>query len=231
MAVSVIGLGAGGHAKVMIEILRAAGGFHIVGLLDSNLKAKGEAVLGVTILGDDSVLPDFVMNGVAHFFLGVGSVGDSTIRRRIYEMAVAQGMQAVRAIHPWSVVSSSAEFGAGITVMAGAIINACSIIGVNVIVNTGAIIEHDCIIGDHSHVATGARLAGAVRVGRMSHIGAGATVRQGIEIGENAVIGAGAVVVKNVTSGSIVAGVPATPISRQTDIGPDTGGRQRRSTA
>lgn len=215
MSVSVIGIGAGGHAKVVIDILRVMGSFEIVGLLDSSPQLKGKSVLGLLVLGDDSLLSDLARRGLADFFLGIGSVGDATVRRRVYEMAIGHGMRAVQAIHPRSTVSSTVELGSGATIMAGAIINPGATIGSNVIVNTGAIVEHDCVIEDHAHVATGARLAGGVRVGKMSHIGAGATVRQDITIGEHAVVGAGAVVVKDVASGSIVVGVPAHPILRK----------------
>jgi sugar O-acyltransferase (sialic acid O-acetyltransferase NeuD family) len=204
----VVGFGAGGHAKVVIEILRSMLTYEIVGLLDTRIE-RGANVLGVEVLGDDSMMAELKQRGVEHAFIGVGTVGDAQPRRELYEKVVSFGFQIVTAIHAAAIVSLTAQIGAGPTIMAGAIVNANAVLGDNVIVNTGAIVEHDCVIGDHTHIATGARLAGGVHVGASSHIGIGAVIRQEISIGEGATVGAGAVVVRDVPAGKTVIGVPA----------------------
>jgi UDP-perosamine 4-acetyltransferase len=204
----VVGLGAGGHAKVVIDILRNLGGFEIRGLLDPR-PARELGDLGVPLLGDDSLLPALMAQGVRTVFVGVGGAHGTSVRRALFESARALGMDVVAAIHPRAIVSASAMIGAGPTIMPGAIVNAGAKLGDNVIVNSGAIVEHDCVLADHVHVATGARLAGAVRIGASAHVGIGATVLQGVTIGERAVVGAGAVVLRDVPAGTIVAGVPA----------------------
>lgn len=215
MAVKVIGFGAGGHAKVVIEILRTDGSHEVVGLLDPKTALHGVRVLGVPVLGDDGLVPELRQDGIGHFFLGVGSVGDSGPRQRLFDVAEGLRMKPVNAVHSDAVVSPSVELGRGVTIMAGAVINACARLGKNVIVNTGAVVEHDCVIGDHVHVATGAKLAGTVHVGNGAHIGAGATVRECVHIGKRAVVGAGAVVVRDVAPGVTVAGCPAQLLVRK----------------
>jgi UDP-perosamine 4-acetyltransferase len=219
MSTRIIGLGAGGHAKVIVELLRACGGFEIVGLLDARSDMCRQMLLDVPILGSDSLLPSLREQGIGTFFLGVGTVGDASPRRRLYELATNHGFAAATLLHPSSVVSRSANLGKGTVVMAGAIVNACASVGINGIINTGAIIEHDCAIGDHVHVATGAKLAGSVRLGNGVHVGVGATVRQGIRIGDGAIVGAGAVVVRDVPPGVTVIGVPAQPMKSRDDRG------------
>ena len=209
MALRVIGLGAGGHAKVIIEILSLDKAYEVIGLLDIKKELKGDHVLGIPVLGNDDLLPELKQDGVDHFFMGLGGVGDNKPRRRLFERAEKSGMHPVSAIHPQAIISSSAVLGAGIAVMAGAVVNADVRLGVNVIVNTGSIVDHDCTVSDHVHIATGARLASTVQVGQGAHIGIGAIVRQGIIIGEGAIVGAGAVVVKDVVPHSVVIGVPA----------------------
>ena len=206
--IPVVGFGAGGHATVVIEILRSMREYEIVGLLDTRVE-RDTSVLGVEVLGDDSMMSELKGRGIEHAFIGVGTVGDAQPRRRLYEKVVSFGFQIVPAIHANAVVSVSAQIGIGPTIMAGAIINANAVIGDNVIVNTGAIVEHDCVIGDHTHIATGARMAGGVQVGPGSHVGIGAVIRQEIKIGEGAIVGAGAVVVRDVPAGKTVMGVPA----------------------
>jgi len=205
----VIGLGAGGHAKVVLEILQLMGGYKFVGLLDPKQELWNTEVLGTPVLGNDDLLPELYKDDVRHAFIGLGTVGDTSPRRQLYEKARAQGFQIVQAIHPQAILSPSVEIGHGPTIMAGAVINANARLGDNVIVNTGAIVEHDCVIGDHVHVATGARLASTVHVDGGAHIGVGASVRQCIRIGRNAIVGAGAAVIDNVLDNVVVVGVPA----------------------
>ncbi len=207
--IPVIGLGGGGHARVVIEILRADAAYEIMGLLDSNRELQGQTILGVPILGDDSRLPELVKQGISHFFIGLGGVSSNAPRRRLFEFALQHGLQPVSAIHQRAIISPSARLDAGVTIMAGAIVNACARLATNVIINSGAIIEHDCIVQDHAHVATGARLAGEVHVGSGAHIGLGACVRQSLRVGRGAVVGAGAVVIEDVPEATVVVGVPA----------------------
>lgn len=215
MVKSVIGLGAGGHAKVVMEILDCIGDYDIVGLLDPKKESWGAEILNVPVLGDDSLLSELYDQGFRYAFIGLGMIGDTLPRIELYRKACYQGFSVIESIHPQAVVSKSAKVGNGITIMAGAIINSSTRLGDNVIVNSGAIIEHDCDIGNHVHIATGARLAGNVYVGDGTHIGIGAVIRQCIRIGSNVLIGAGAVVVKDVPDGQMVIGNPAKPMERR----------------
>jgi UDP-perosamine 4-acetyltransferase len=208
--IQVVGLGAGGHARVLIEILLASGEWEIVGLLDP--ARVGESLAGIPIIGGDEQLDRMRREGITGAFIGIGGVGDNSPRMALFNLAISAGFDVVNVIHSQATISRSARLGRGVAVTAGALINSNASIGDNVIINTGAIIEHDCQIGSHCHIATGAVLAGNVTVGESAHVGAGATVRQGIVIGENAVVGAGAVVVKDVAPRTIVTGTPARPL-------------------
>jgi sugar O-acyltransferase (sialic acid O-acetyltransferase NeuD family) len=212
MKQAVFGIGAGGHAKGLIEILQADPQYELVGMLDANLALMGTHILGVPILGDESLMPDLFQKGIRLFFIGVGSVGDVKARVRIFESALAAGFEQVSCIHASAIVSPSARLGRGVMLLAGVVVNPESVIGENVILNTSAVVEHDCVVGRHAHISTGARLCGTVTVGEGAHVGAGATIRQGIEIGAHAMVGAGAVVVKDVPAGVTVVGVPAKPV-------------------
>jgi sugar O-acyltransferase (sialic acid O-acetyltransferase NeuD family) len=214
MRETVVGLGAGGHAKVLIEIVRAGQLFDVVGLLDPDPRLQGESVLGVPVLGDDSLLPELIKQGTRHFFVGLGSLGDSSARKQLFDKAIAAGLEPIQSIHPSAVISPSSVLGRGSTIMAGVVLNASVTLGDNVIVNTRSVVDHDCWLGDHVHVATGAILSGGVRVEAGAHIGAGAVIRQHVNIGKEAIIGAGAAVVKDVPAHQIVAGVPARPLQR-----------------
>ncbi len=206
-------IGAGGHARVLVDCLQLAGA-RVHGILDADRSLWGTRLFDLLILGDDQLLEDLAAQGVKYFVIGVGGTGNNRPRERLFALALARGLAPLTVRHPAAVCSARSVVGAGSQLLPGSIVNAGAELGVNVIINSGAIVEHDCRIGDHAHVATGARLASTVRVGERAHIGAGATVRQGTRIGEDAIIGAGAVVVKNVASGQTVIGVPARPLVR-----------------
>jgi sugar O-acyltransferase (sialic acid O-acetyltransferase NeuD family) len=211
----VVGLGAGGHAKVVIEALRAVGGYDVVALLDPAPARIGTNLLGVPVVGGDELLERQYDDGVRHAFIGLGGADDTDARVRLYELARARGFDVVSVIHPSAVVSPSAALGGGVTVLARAVLGAECRLGENVTVNTAAVVEHDVRLGDHVHIATGALLASGVQVDARAHVGIGACVRQGIRIGEHSVVGAGAVVVDDVEPEVVVVGVPARVLRRR----------------
>ena len=207
MRTEVVGLGAGGHAKGLIEILAAGGQWEVVGLLDPN--PTRTSFHGVIVLGDDAELPRLAKREIEHFFVGVGGGVDTNLRRRVFERGEKAGLKAIAIVHPTASVSPSVAFGQGVCILAAAVVGADVNIGENVLINSGAIVEHDSVIGDHVHLTIGARVAGGCRIGRSALIGAGATILPGISVGDEAIVGAGAVVVRDVEAGSVVVGVPA----------------------
>ncbi|MCC7449920.1 MAG: NeuD/PglB/VioB family sugar acetyltransferase [Anaerolineae bacterium] len=208
-------LGGGGHARVLIDTLHVSGAAIPFAILDADATRWGTEMFCVPIVGGDDRLPDVIRQGADCFTVGLGSVGNTRPRQKLFELGLSYNLEPLTIIHPTAVLSPRAQIGAGSHVLPCAIVNAGAIIGQNVIVNSGAIVEHDCVLADHIHIATGATLASTVHIGTGAHIGAGAVVRQCITIGEGAVVGAGAVVVKDVPPYITVVGVPAHPLNTQ----------------
>ena len=205
---SIIGLGAGGHAKVLIDILRLRAEYRIIGLLDTDERRWGTTLLGIPILGSDELLPS-LRSECESAFIALGSIGRGHRRRQLFESALNHDYSIADVIHPGAFVSSYANMGRGLLIMGPAIVNACAKVGQNVIVNSGAIIEHDCVIEDHVHIAPGARLGGHCFVGHESLVGIGAVVLEGRKIGHNTIIGGGAVVTRDIPDRVVAVGVPA----------------------
>jgi sugar O-acyltransferase (sialic acid O-acetyltransferase NeuD family) len=187
--------GAGGHAKVIADIIECCDK-NVAGIFDddpektiwnfTNLKFPGS----FNFLSDELIL----------------SIGNNLIRKKIAEMINANYYTA---IHPSAIISSYSAIKEGSVVMAGALINADSHIGKHCIINSHASIDHDCLLEDYVHVSPNATLCGGIFVGECTSIGAGAVIIPYKHIGCNVTIGAGAVVISDIADNSIVVGNPA----------------------
>ncbi|WII36426.1 acetyltransferase [Paenibacillus thiaminolyticus] len=196
-------IGAGGHATVIIDILRADPAVDLAGC--TSVGGSG-CVGGVPVLGDDSILPELYAQGVHQAFV---AIGDNRIRRKMARIAVDIGYTLINAISRYAYISPSASLGSGIAIMPGAVVNAEACIQDYAIINTGATVDHESVIGEACHIAPGSHLSGNVRIGEGSFLGTGTQVIDGIAVGAWSVLGAGAVVVRNIPDHCIAVGVPA----------------------
>lgn len=199
----VVVIGAGGHAKVCIEILRSAGETvaYCIGTNDAPPHC-----LNVDVLLGDHHLAHLREQGYHRVFVAIGS---NALRDRLANLALKQGYDLINAVSSHAIISPSAALGRGIAVMPGAVINAESFIHDLAIINTGATIDHDCRIGRATHIAPQSALAGTVTVGTRSFLGIGCRVIPNIHIGDCVTVGAGAVVVQDLPSNVTAVGIPA----------------------
>ena len=203
----IIFIGGGGHAKVLLELVKQLDTYSVVGILDSG---KQGSVLGVPVVGNDTDIDKFIKEGIKKAVLAVGSSSHTKKRKELFMRFRQKEIEFPPLIHPKSIISSEfIEFPQGIQVMANAILQPSCNIDENTIVNTGAIVEHDCIIGKNVHICPGAVISGGCVIEDGVFVGAGTVIKQCIKIGENAVIGAGSLVLEDVQAQSTVFGVPA----------------------
>ncbi len=198
-------LGAGGHGKVVLDILRAAKQHNPVGFIDADRSLTGTTINGLPVQGAPNVLPKLR----AKVKGAIVAIGDNHTRRSYAAMVREHGLELVNALHPSAVVSAGVQIGRNVVVCAGGIVCVDVKLSDSVIVNTSAVVDHECEVGEAVHVCPGALLAGRVRVGAEAFIGMGAKVIQCLTIGDGAVIGAGAVVIEDIPAGATAVGVPA----------------------
>jgi acetyltransferase EpsM len=181
-------LGAGGHAGVIIQLLRASKR-GVGGVFDDGKEAQQKGKMGFEVRPMSALPP-----GSA----AVIAIGSNAVRHKVDARFPAANW--VTAVHPSAVVDPTVTLGAGTVVMAGAVIQAGTRVGRHVVVNTRCSIDHDCVLGDYASVAPGATLCGTVTLGEGAWIGAGATIKEGLTVGSGCTLGAGATLVKNMSA-------------------------------
>ena len=194
-------VGAGGHAKVVIDAAQAAG-HTIAGVVGAPSDAP--EILGHTVVySADGVDADgFVV-----------AIGDNATRARLFAEYASRGLSPAVVVHPSVIVGSDVELGAGTFIAAGVVINTGARIGVDSILNTGCSVDHDCAIGAHSHIGPQAALCGAVRLGEGVLLGVGACAAPCASVGSWSVVGAGAAIVGELPGDAVCVGVPARVVS------------------
>ncbi|MCG3136215.1 MAG: putative acetyltransferase EpsM [Phycisphaerae bacterium] len=207
-------IGAGGHGRVVLDVLRQQTQHNVVGFLDSNSSLHGQRMDGVQVLGSIDLVPMLQRNGIRAAFVAIGENG---IRRQFMEIVIKSGLELINAVHPSANIASNVNLGRGVLVAAGALVCAHCQIGDGVILNTGSIVDHETMISTCVHVCPGAKLAGRVTVESGAFIGIGATIIQRVRVGHDATVGAGSVVLCDVEPMSTVVGVPARHIKGVTN--------------
>jgi len=201
--------GAGGHAKVVIDILEQQGEYEVAGLLDDDPRHQGKRFFGYPVLGTRAELPALFS---AQLRYAIVTIGDNASRAAVAAHLDQLGWCFATAVHPRASIGRGVSIGPGSVVMAACVINADACLGAQVILNTGATVDHDCRIEDGVHIAPGCSLCGGVSVGRGSLLGAGTTVTPGVKIGREAIVGAGSTVIRDVADEARVSGSPARPL-------------------
>ena len=209
---TVLFLGAGQHAKLIVHILQQAGtDFEVIGLLDDREALHGEAIDGRRVLGPLAALSEHA-SSATHFVIGIGNVGNPEtmrLRSQLFDDAMTCGLVPISAIHPRCHIDPTVEVGEGSVVHLGACINAFTTVGKNCVIYTNCSIDHDSVLADNVYVSPGVSSGGNLTIHRDAFVGVGASIVQGITIGEGALVGAGAAVTKDVPAHATVVGVPA----------------------
>ena len=218
---SILILGAGGHARVVADILlraheqaeQGAEGDNSTllpaGFVDDDPDLAGTTILGLPVVGSIDRLGDIEHDAV------IVAVGDNHARARIFSRMEAAGERIANAIHPGAVVAPDVLLGQGVMVCAGVVVNTGAVIGDDVILNTGCTVDHHNEIGPHAHLAPGVHLGGHVRVGEGALTGIGSTAIPGASIGDWAIVGAGSVVTKEIPPHTTCVGAPTRVIEER----------------
>jgi len=198
----VVIFGAGGHGKVVLDILLKSK-IKVLGFLDDDSKKIGKKVLGYKVLGDWSYL-----DKNKSVFLALG-IGNNIVREKVFKKTKSLEIGIATVVHPQAIIAKGVKIGEGVVVMPGAVIGPDTILEDGVVVNTSASVDHDCHLERFCQIWPGAHLAGSVDIGEFSYVGTGASVIQNIHIGKKVMVGAGAAVIRDIPDFVTCVGVPA----------------------
>ena len=200
MPKDVVIIGAGGHAKVIADIILCSGD-NIVGFLDDNKYKQGRTIYkDHKVIGKISDVKKYEEN---YFIIAIGD------NYRRSDIAEKLDLKYYTAIHPKAIIADTVKIGEGTAIMAGVVINPDTKIGKHCIINTACSIDHDNTIQDFVHISPGAHLAGTVFIEEYTWVCAGVTVANNVSISSDVIVGAGATVLKNITMAGTYVGTPA----------------------
>ena len=200
-------LGGGGHCKSIIDSLSESSVYERIGIVEKSGNVHS-SILGIPVVGTDEDLEKLKREGYTDAFVSLGSIGNTSNRRKLYGMIASLGFSIPNIIDDSAIVSSNSTLGRGLFIGKHAVVNAGSVLGDGVIVNSSATIEHDCTIGSFTHISPGVVLCGNVTIGEDAHIGAGSIVRQQVQVGNNAMVGMGSIVLHDVPDSILAYGSP-----------------------
>lgn len=206
MKKKIIIVGAGGHSKVVTDMLLECEEYEIMGYVDYDFCKEYR---GIKVIGTDEDLEKIYEEGSRYVFV---ALGDNKIRKKVQKLCMDLGYEVVNIVSKNAHLSPTVQMGKGNAVMPGAILHADVVLGDGCIINTNASVDHDGKVGDYTHVAPGTAISGFVSIGTECLLGTGCRVIDKVNIGNNVVVGAGGVIIRDIPDNSKVAGVPVKDI-------------------
>lgn len=192
-------IGGGGHASVLIDILRVQKREILAVICPDDLSQRS-VFNGILHLSKDEDVLNYPPDSV-RLVNGIGVLPRSNVKKKLNQYYLSLGYQFETVISEQAWISNEAVIETGAQVFAGAIIQTGAKISAHTIINSKALIEHDSVIGKYNHVAPNATICGQVETSENVYVGASSTLIQNIKLDKNVVVGAGAVVTKNVLEG------------------------------
>jgi acetyltransferase EpsM len=189
--------GAGGHTKVIIDLIRELNIHNIIGIYDDNKEGYFD---GIPIIGKIDTNVNLCYD---EYIIGIGN---DNIRKKICETFSNLNWATLR--HPRCIISKNATIESGTVVFAGAVIQTGVSIGRHCIINTNCNIDHESIIGNFTSISPSSTICGQVNIGDLTFIGANSTIIQCIKIGNKCIVGAGTVVIRTIDDNCTVVGNP-----------------------
>ena len=174
MRIRLLIVGAGGFGAAVAQAAQAMGLFDLAGFVDDRWPDLAAVPAGPVVgrLAGLAALRDRA-DAVAL------AIGNNAVRERAFEQARASGFALPAIVHPVAWLAPSVQAGAGVLVMARAVVGAGCVLGDGALVNSGAVLDHDCEVGRFAHVGIAASMGGGARLGPCATLPQSAALRAG----------------------------------------------------
>jgi sugar O-acyltransferase (sialic acid O-acetyltransferase NeuD family) len=211
----VVLVGAGGHGRGTLEILRAraAAGLAtpvVLGFVDDDPARHGSAPGGLPVLGGTDWL--IARAAAGEPVAAILAIASARAKKAVDGRLRAAGVPFATAVHPAAVLAGGVVVGEGAIVNAGVCVAYDTRLGRHTTVNLNATVGHDCVVGDYSTVAPGVNITGNVTLGEGCEVQTNTTIVPGITLGEYVKVGPASLVLRDVAAGQHVFGNPARPV-------------------
>lgn len=208
---SLILVAAGGLARETLAAVRAADAYDPIGFIDDDPARHGTTVDGLPVLGGLAAVADHPDAAV------VLCAGRGSARAALADRLGLPSSRYATVVHPSVSVPASCRIGPGCIVLAQCSLTTDVQLGAHVVAMPGSVFTHDDVLANCVTVAAGVSLGGGVHVGAGAYIGMNASVRENSVLGADVTVGMGAVVLGDVPAGETWVGVPARPMSKNSN--------------
>jgi sugar O-acyltransferase (sialic acid O-acetyltransferase NeuD family) len=198
-------IGTGGLAREFTSWFKDS--FEIVGYSSNEHNDHSEFNLP-GILYTENVTPDLIGTDLA-----VMCIGNSVIKKRVYNEFSRAGFSFPTFVHHSSVYSESATLQDGVIIAPQCVVSPNVKIGKLTYINFCCGIGHDAIVGDFVQMNPGSQIGGESKIGDQVLIGTNSVVLQGISIGDGATVASGAVIFSRISEGVTIIGNPGKRMS------------------
>lgn len=195
--------GGGGGGSITVDAIQRGTHQRAVGILDNNAALHGKTMLGVPVLGPNSMVEELWKQGKfdAAIIVVTANVDD---RASLFESIRSLGIKFTNVIDPDATLRANVQLGVGNLIMANSFLAACVTLGDNNFLASHTCIEHHSVVGSHCTFGPRTVTSGAVTIGDRVKLGMNVMLEPYLTIGSGCLIPSGLTVVESVPPDSVL---------------------------
>lgn len=144
-------IGAGGHGKVLAEIVKQNNNSLNLGFVDDGIEKETVVFDSITCWGtvNELITKQISVDGV------VVGIGNNEIRKKIVQQLKTAGIPIESVVHPSVQIASSTVIGKGVAILQGAVISTLVHVEEGAIIDVGVVVNHEATVKSFAHLTIG----------------------------------------------------------------------------